>query len=84
MIATLVSFPLPDGVSEASGRPPSSPLYADSLQDELLARYRIEIPVVPWPAPPRRLIRISAQLYNSEDEYRKLGEALRELGLGAE
>jgi isopenicillin-N epimerase len=80
MIATLVSFPLPDG---ASAEPPSSPLYADALQDELLARYRIEVPVVPWPAPPRRLIRISAQLYNSEDEYRKLGEALRELGLGA-
>lgn len=80
MIGTLVAFPLPDGASAA---PPSSPLYADSLQDELLARYRIEVPVVPWPAPPKRLIRISAQLYNSADQYRKLGEALRELGLGA-
>src|SRR5690606_18426390 len=61
MIGALVAFPLSDG---ASAEPPTSPLYADPLQDELLFRHRIEIPVVPWPAPPKRLIRISAQLYN--------------------
>lgn len=77
MIGSLVSLPLPDGSPE----PPVSALYVDPLQEELLARYRIEVPIVPWPAAPRRLVRISAQLYNAEDDYRRLGAALRELGL---
>ena len=35
-----------------------------------------------WPAPPRRLIRISAQLYNRLPQYSRLAEALtRELPL---
>jgi isopenicillin-N epimerase len=66
MIATLVSFPLPDGP-------------ADPLHDRLLSDFRIEIPVFPWLAPPQRLIRISAQLYNSVEQYRALGQALRDL-----
>lgn len=75
MIGALVALPLPDG----EPGPPSA-LYADPLQEDLLTRYKIEVPIVPWPAPPRRLVRISAQLYNCEEEYRRLGEALRELG----
>jgi isopenicillin-N epimerase len=75
MIGSLASFPLEDG----DGRPSSSPLYADPLQDELLDDHGIEVPVIPWPAPPRRLIRISAQIYNDESQYQRLGDALRNL-----
>jgi isopenicillin-N epimerase len=75
MIGSLASVPLPDATSL---EPPSSPLYNDPLQDLLRERHRIEVPVIPWPTPPRRLLRISAQLYNSLDQYHLLAEALKE------
>jgi isopenicillin-N epimerase len=74
-IGSLASAPIPDGASE---QPPKSPLYLDPLQERLLERHRIEVPIIPWPAPPRRLLRISAQLYNSLPEYQKLAGALSE------
>jgi isopenicillin-N epimerase len=73
MIGSLASLPLPDGSPE----PPTSALYADPLQEVLLGEHRIEVPVIPWPAPPRRLLRISAQLYNKREEYERLAAALR-------
>jgi hypothetical protein len=30
-----------------------------------------------WPAPPRRLVRVSAQLYNRTAQYARLADALR-------
>ncbi len=75
MIGSLASFPLPDG----DGTPSQSPLYADPLQDVLLDQFAIEVPVIPWPAPPARLVRISAQIYNDLGQYERLGQALREL-----
>jgi len=75
MIGSLASIPLPAGANAS----PASPLYADPLQLELLDRFGIEVPVIPWPAPPRRLIRISAQLYNSPEQYDSLASALGEL-----
>ena len=73
MIGSLASLPLPDATATAA---PHSPLYADPLQDRLRERWGIEVPIVPWPAPPRRLVRISAQLYNSLPQYARLAEAL--------
>jgi isopenicillin-N epimerase len=51
-------------------------LETDPLQDALLERHRIEVPITAWPARPHRLLRISAQLYNREQEYRHLAAAL--------
>jgi hypothetical protein len=34
------------------------------------------VPIVPWPAAPRRLVRPSAHLYNAIDDYRRLAAAL--------
>jgi len=79
MIGSLASMPLPRG----SGTSPTSPLYADPLQQELLDRWRIEVPVIPWPEPPWRLIRISAQLYNGPEHYNSLATALGELFRGS-
>jgi isopenicillin-N epimerase len=75
MIGSLAAVPLPPG----SGEAPSSPLYADPLQQTLLERWRIEVPVAPWPAPPARLVRISAQIYNAITQYELLASALRAL-----
>ena len=75
IIGSLAAVPLWD----ASGtEPPKSPLYEDPLHDWLWDRHRIEVPVIPWPAPPRRLLRVSAQLYNSIGQYERLAEALSE------
>lgn len=76
MLGNLAALPLPDGVGA-----PRSSLYGDPLQVALFERHHIEVPVPPWPAPPRRLIRISAQVYNQRGDYEALARALRiELG----
>ena len=78
MIGSLAAVPLSDG---ADAKPPKSPLYLDPLQDRLRAQFRIEVPIIPWPAPPKRLLRISAQLYNSLPQYERLAVALRSLSV---
>ncbi len=63
MIGTLVTIPIADGPAQA-------------LQDELWARHRIEVPIVSFPSPPKRQVRISSQAYNDLDQYRLLASAL--------
>ncbi len=75
MIGSLASLPLPDGDSG-----PVNDLFPfDGLQDRLLKDYRIEVPVIAWPTAPKRLVRISAQLYNSPWQFVALAEALQEI-----
>jgi isopenicillin-N epimerase len=76
LLGSLASFPLPPipswMKSDCEGIPP--------LQDELMKRYGIEVPLTPRPGRPgEHLLRISAQLYNTDEEYLYLAEALREL-----
>ncbi len=75
MIGSLASLPLPDGGANA----PADPFGADPLQEALTREYAIEVPVISWPAPPRRLIRVSAQLYNCPDQFAYLARALTDL-----
>lgn len=74
MIGSMVSFHMPDAEKAVQ---PTSPLYADPLQGKLWGEHRVEVPIIPWPAPPKRLMRISAQLYNAPEDYSKLMEALK-------
>ena len=68
-----VIVPLPDA---PAGALPVQPFNEYPLQDWLRTQHRIEVPVMPWPAPPKRLLRISAQLYNSLPQYELLADAL--------
>jgi len=74
MLGSMAALPLPDG--NASSAPS---LYGDPLQDALLEQFKIEVPIVPWPHPPKRVLRVSAQLYNEEREYERLADALGRL-----
>ncbi|OZH55139.1 penicillin epimerase [Hydrocoleum sp. CS-953] len=49
------------------------------LQNDLWEKFRIEVPIVRWPNKRRRLLRISAQIYNSYSQYEYLAEALVKL-----
>jgi isopenicillin-N epimerase len=73
MIGSLAALFLPDGSLERTA------LGLDPLQDRLFFEHRIEVPIIPFPRPPRRLVRISAQIYNDERDYRHLAEALTSL-----
>jgi isopenicillin-N epimerase len=71
MIGSLASVVLPDGrTSEIMWRQP------DPLQPRLYEAWHLEVPVMTWPAAPKRLLRISAQLYNRRQHYVRLAEAL--------
>lgn len=71
MVGCMAAQPLPDLEEDApAGRG------MDALQSHLLEKHRIEVPIIAWPAPPRRLIRISAMLYNRADDYSHLAESL--------
>jgi isopenicillin-N epimerase len=74
MLGAMAAVPLPGGTQETA---PS--LYGDPLQDTLLYEHSIEVPIVPWPHPPKRVLRVSAQLYNELGDYEKLATALRAL-----
>ena len=49
----------------------------DPLHEILSSKYNIQVPVWSWPSPAGRYLRISAQLYNTIEEYQVLVNALR-------
>ncbi len=63
MIGSMAAVPLPGGCVE-------------TLYDALFHRYQIEVPIIPWHPAPNRLLRVSAQLYNTLAEYDQLASAL--------
>ena len=74
MIGAMASIPLPDA---PSGEETRLPLNEFPLQDRLREKHQIEVPIHPWPASPKRVLRISAQLYNSLQQYERLASALQ-------
>lgn len=72
LLGSMAAVPLP---GRADVRP-AALFFGDPLQDALLERHAIEVPVMSWPAPPRRLLRVSAQLYNTRADYERLAGVL--------
>jgi len=72
MLGSMAALRLPDDADHRSYR-------IHPLQRRLSEQYGIEVPVYHWPAPPHRLVRISAQAYNSPAQYELLAEALASL-----
>ena len=71
MIGSMAAFRIPDGSALTT-----SALDTDPLQDALLFEFKIEVPIMPWPRPPNRVLRVSAQLYNEERDYEKVADAV--------
>ena len=72
MIGSLASVLLPD-----NPRTPTGWRVPEPLQARLFDAHGIEVPVMRWPGPPRRLVRVSCQLYNRVEQYAALADALR-------
>jgi isopenicillin-N epimerase len=71
MLGSLASVVLPP-----TDEPPVPPHGLDPLQVELMQQHHIEVPVMRWPHPPLRLLRISPQIYNSLAQYEYLAGAV--------
>jgi len=72
MVGTMACVLLPD-LREGQWRPGA---LTDPVYDALWDGHRIEVPVIPFPEPPRHHVRISAQIYNTPADYERLGDAL--------
>ncbi|NUN15783.1 MAG: aminotransferase class V-fold PLP-dependent enzyme [Myxococcales bacterium] len=78
MVAALASLPLPKGFDWAG----QIPRPAIEVCNRLYQRWRVEVPIFDWPQPGKQLFRISAQLYNDEQDYLRLAEVLAGSSLG--
>ena len=77
MISHLATVILPEDTTPHEG------LYEDPLQEALIAEHSVQVPVMRWAPLHARYLRISAQAYNSIEQYEHLAKALTALGVGA-
>ena len=75
MLGSLAAVLLPDFAGEPAPR--DRPFW-HPLSRALLERDHIEVPVFFFPAPPRQVLRVSAQLHNAAVDYQQLAVALQE------
>ena len=73
MVGSMIAFQLPDPFAFAAGDS------AASLQQRLYEVYGIDVSVASLPSQRRLALRISAQIYNSIGDFRRLGAVLRDL-----
>jgi isopenicillin-N epimerase len=78
-IGAMASIPIREARDEEYG----DDLTTDPLHKALLAEYQIDVLVTAWPKWPKRLLRLSAQIYNDADDFRRLADALSKLQIGS-
>jgi isopenicillin-N epimerase len=76
MLGSMAAVRLPEETEVAKVMPL---IEVHPLQTRLLEEARIEAPIYYWPAPPHRVVRVSAQAYNNLAEYERLAEVLQSL-----
>ncbi len=69
MLGSMATVPLPEAAENLG------PI--EEVQARLYRDYRIEVPVIEFEG--RRWIRVSCQIYNTADQYQRLGEAVLEM-----
>jgi isopenicillin-N epimerase len=74
MIGSMAVVPLPDNLSLYEQGEPTREW--PRLQDILFDRFKIEVPVISWSEPFKQMVRVSAQLYNTPEQYEYLSKAL--------
>jgi len=72
MIGSIAALPVPPSPNAADD-------IFDALTDRLHHDWRIEVPVFAWPSSAGRMLRVSAQQYNSIEDYERLATALEQL-----
>ncbi|MBD1909170.1 MULTISPECIES: aminotransferase class V-fold PLP-dependent enzyme [unclassified Leptolyngbya] len=75
LIGSMASIPLPSKLADTYAFNEKT----ISLQEILFREFHIEVPIMDWPEPSQKLLRISAQIYNSFEHYERLADALKVL-----
>jgi isopenicillin-N epimerase len=75
MLGAMAALPLPDSrdLELRPGYPFAEPLYS-----RLVELHHIQVPILLFPAPPQRLLRICAHAYNGMSQYERLASVMRE------
>jgi isopenicillin-N epimerase len=76
MLGSMATLPLPAHFQTGDGTSSAVIERYDPDQTRLFREARIEVPFIRWGAPARRWFRISAQAYNSLEDYERLADAL--------
>lgn len=75
MLGAMAALPLPPtpDLELRPGYPFAEPLYS-----RLVELHRIQVPVMLFPAPPQRVLRICAHAYNGMSQYERLASVMRD------
>ncbi len=72
MVGALAAVPLSPQIAGA----PAAADGTDPLHQRLIKEHGIQVPIFSWPTPDKKLLRVSAQLYNRREQYEKLARVL--------